>query len=790
MRLALHGLQHLPRLGGIAGTDGLFHLLQLRGCGLREGASGAERETEKNTDQLYILSEAACSSSRCGRVFVGVRLLFSLLVAASLSGAATPPDDWRAINYAPRGHPYFRMLYDWYTRDDATGREVRAVVADDLALLRRSGFNALHLYLWDEPTFAEFHRRGATRLREEAGFAFPDPSRSRRRQWEALDEFVTLAEAQGLWVIPHFVHTPFSRDIDTISRTAIEDRARQLSDWAGAFISHLTPRHANILAWGMLYALEPAPADDPARPTPYSLLWRKLYVSLKARAGATPLVTYLTLPSNGKDLSHTETVESGLLSGYTLNAAAARRSYRSMKRHLREELGHAAEPDLVYTYLFGPDTAAIAESLQELTTGEDAVPVEKLFVAEFGVSAPFGAYADARRAFGENGSPTTDLEGQAVWLRQCLCALNAAGVRKTAYWTLYDAAALWASPVWAQPPREVSLNGHWGLAFEDSSRGFKPAWALLRDFHSRQRVSCGVEVAAVAGAGSGAVSWVTRSRIRPASTAPSIPEPISIQTIVSYASLRPTAWNPGSLVSIFVRGVPHLPGPWRGAEYPLPSELEGLRVDFHGYNRTGPDVRPGALVAVDNSEPQQRIDVQVPWELVSANQLSIHWQGRAGLSSTNFASDWGDFFADEQANAAALHEETGEAVTIANPARSGETVLLFLTNLQVKPPVVPATGDLPDAARPAADYSVKLGDSFSQFRIVADGADTPAGAAIASLRLAPASVGVWVLRFVVPQVRAPQTLRLYYSQCTTQKGPFFPCLSATFRAATSIATAP
>ena len=56
--------------------------------------------------------------------------------------------------------------------------------------------------------------------------------------------------------------------------------------WAGSFISRLSSRHRNILAWGALYALEPAPDDRPENPNNYSLLWRKLYVLLKRKIQA------------------------------------------------------------------------------------------------------------------------------------------------------------------------------------------------------------------------------------------------------------------------------------------------------------------------------------------------------------------------------------------------------------------------------------------------------------------------------------------------------------------------
>jgi len=448
-----------------------------------------------------------------------MRVLIIELLFLATAGAAGRPQNWNAINYAPRGHPYFRMLRDWFGKDAATGCEVRAMADADLAMLRSSGFNAVHLYLWDQPTFEDLHRKQMSRLVEMAGFAYPDPALSADRQWEALDEFVGMAERHQIWVIPHFVHTPFNQDLDRLSQAEVEQRADTIANWAGRFISRLGSRHTNILAWGALYALEPAPDDRPESPNNYSLLWRKLYASLKQKIAAQgagerpPLFTYLYLPSKGKNIwARDVEITPGPLAGYSLDVSTAKRRFASMKRHLSYELGRAAEPDMVYTYLFGPDTGELERSLRELTTGKDAVPADRVFVAEYGISSPFGAYSRATRAFGENGSPTTDLEGQAVWLRQCLCALRATGIARSAYWTLYDAAGLWSSDTWSFPERQVSLNGHWGLAFEDAARGFKPAWSVIRAFYGGQPPSCGAPAEAVAGGPDEPVRFAPRQK--------------------------------------------------------------------------------------------------------------------------------------------------------------------------------------------------------------------------------------------------------------------------------------
>src|SRR5260370_33356304 len=97
------------------------------------------------------------------------RMAVIVLFIATAAHASSRPQEWKAINYAPRGHPYFRMLHDWFSKDAAAGLEVRTMADADLATLRRSGFNAVHLYLWDQPTFDDFHQKHATKIPEASG---------------------------------------------------------------------------------------------------------------------------------------------------------------------------------------------------------------------------------------------------------------------------------------------------------------------------------------------------------------------------------------------------------------------------------------------------------------------------------------------------------------------------------------------------------------------------------------------------------------------------------------------
>lgn len=693
-----------------------------------------------------------------------------VLISANAFAVGDAPAEWKAINYAPRGHPYFRMLLDWYSRDVASGLEVRQMADADLAMLSRSGFNAVHLYLWDHATFEDFQRKGITKFVERAGFAFPEPERSTGRQWEAMDEFVAMAEKHDIWVILHPVHTPFNEGLDSMTRIQVELRAETIATWEGAFLSHLLRHHANILAWGLLYALEPAPDDRPEQPNNYSLLWRKLYAAMKRKLEAespaghpTPLFTFLYFPSRGRDISAPGAdVPPGVLGGYSLDARIAKQRLASMKRHLSYELGYSAEPDLVYTYLFGPDIGALEASLRELTTGTDAVPADRMFIAEFGISSPFGAYNNATLAFGENGTPTTDLGGQALWLRQCLCTVRALGINKTAYWTLYDAADLWSSRPWSMSPPEVSLNGHWGLAFEEGARGFKPAWQVITSFQRGQRLDCQEPLTPVVESPNGPVRWVshrsgTREQPELSANVPLIIRPsIHILSAESSASFHESAWYPGSLVTLFVSGL-RIPPIWQAAGFPLPTSQSGIQVRFQG--GPGESPQPGALLAVAQGPGRQQVNVQVPWELSRVTSLTLS-QREGHASRFNPGGYWGDFFVDAFGNALAFHENTGLPVTPRNPAHASEAVLLYLSNLPARPKVVPPTGEPIDVNRPASEYAVSL----NGYKINADGTDFLAGAAISYIRLAAGSVGMFQMRMVVPAVKAAQTIFIHYDQ--------------------------
>jgi uncharacterized protein (TIGR03437 family) len=622
-----------------------------------------------------------------------VGFLFFCLIASAETAV------WRGINYSPRGHAYWRMLADWQQIDHTSGKPVSQLVEADLTLLKQSGVNALHLYLWDQPSLDKLLTSKYLKRRE-TGFAFPDPKET-PQLWQALNEYISAAERHQLGVILHFAHLTFndglgSEDLngregrlDDLSPTQIHARSQEIVEWGTHFITGLD-KHPNIVGWGSLYAAEPAPTDDVEKPNVYSQLWREVYVGLhdtlleQKGALAPPLVTYLYTPPDHKN------------GGWDVETSQQR--YRSMQEHLHHQTnGKLKQPDLVYTFLFGADPRALAESLQQLGSGANAVPLEKLFIAEFGVSSPFGSSATPRMALGENSVPTTDLAGQAAWLKETLCHLQRTGVRGMAYWTLYDAEEFWRQTS-NMPADELSLNGHWGLAQEEAKAGFKPAWQVLEEFY-RGKATCSLSAGKLEmDPKSGFAKWSPHldlpSSIKPklpeTSAAPKSTETLKVLAVVSSADFAVAAPTGGSLMSIFVEGLTDIDSLWQASALPLPTEYKGLRVSFrHGDS----EPVPAALLAVapvPNVRGRVQINVQVPWPLCCNNaEALISQSGKTGSLSVAGVlysiSIFGHSFRNSDRDSIAVNSQNQNLITRSTPARSGQLVTVYLTGLKISP---------------------------------------------------------------------------------------------------------
>ena len=157
--------------------------------------------------------------------------VFGVCLCVATAAAAVPsppPSAWKGVTYAPRYHPFWRMLYEYYDYDSRLGEYVYQAVDSDLANLSSGGFNLVHLYLWDQQVLAGAmlahwcadasgqYYPGCTPLfgYDAAGFYNSSVSlqptqtpahNTAYTQGQALDDFLTRAENHGIFVMIHFV---------------------------------------------------------------------------------------------------------------------------------------------------------------------------------------------------------------------------------------------------------------------------------------------------------------------------------------------------------------------------------------------------------------------------------------------------------------------------------------------------------------------------------------------------------------------------------------------------------
>jgi uncharacterized protein (TIGR03437 family) len=160
---------------------------------------------------------------------------------------------------------------------------------------------------------------------------------------------------------------------------------------------------------------------------------------------------------------------------------------------------------------------------------------------------------------------------------------------------------------------------------------------------------------------------------------------IQILQITSSANFAPGLLKPGSLVSIFCTGLQAVPDLAAAPGYPLPYTLAGVTVTFDGI------AAPLLAVANLGGGTFQQINLQIPWEAATANGLNfdVSQGGVSGHFTATGSTSWPVFFVDPSGYAIAQHAGDWRLVTPADPARPGEWVVVWATNLgavQNQPP--------------------------------------------------------------------------------------------------------
>ena len=191
---------------------------------------------------------------------------------------------------------------------------------------------------------------------------------------------------------------------------------------------------------------------------------------------------------------------------------------------------------------------------------------------------------------------------------------------------------------------------------------------------------------------------------------------IQVLAITSSANFAVGRLLPGSLASIFCTGLQNIGGLVAAQEYPLPRTLSAVRVTVNGVEA------PLLAIADLAGGAYQQINVQVPWgATVSAGLVvNVSQNGASAHFTMDPQSPWPVFFVDTSDYAIAQHASDYRLVTPSDPARPGEWIVLYATNLgavQNQPldgfPAPPGVIDplVPDPSHYAFYYGLAVGPS-------------------------------------------------------------------------------
>ncbi|MBI3281836.1 MAG: PQQ-dependent sugar dehydrogenase [Acidobacteria bacterium] len=209
---------------------------------------------------------------------------------------------------------------------------------------------------------------------------------------------------------------------------------------------------------------------------------------------------------------------------------------------------------------------------------------------------------------------------------------------------------------------------------------------------------------------------------------------VDASAVVNAASFAP-GLSPGSIATLFGRGIVTMSGITTAATFPLPLELQGTSLTINGV--------PAPLYAVARAGGQEQINFQAPYEISGSRTatLVVTSQGQASLPVTVAVEDeHPGLFVLPGGGAAAL-DSAGRVISRDNPARRGQPVSIFATGLG-RAANEPATGQPAPSSPPAA------GNVTPQVTIGA------AAAPVGFSGLAPGFAGLYQINVTVPLTAA------------------------------------
>jgi uncharacterized protein (TIGR03437 family) len=256
---------------------------------------------------------------------------------------------------------------------------------------------------------------------------------------------------------------------------------------------------------------------------------------------------------------------------------------------------------------------------------------------------------------------------------------------------------------------------------------------------------------AVALDSSGNLYIAANSRIRKVTaqvTPPADPPSFVEAGVVNGASFVSGGVIPGEIATIFGSNLTSSTGINLAASLPLPTDIENVSVTVNGV--------PAPLFAVDNVNGQQQINFQVPWKTQFIAKIQVSNRGAA--SSIVFVPvpvsqpAVFNYSAGGEVFGAILHSNFHLADT-ADPAKAGETVLIYCTGLGYVSGALPVDGVAATGQPTMQTPTVTIG-----------GANAP----VSFSGLAPGYVGLYQINAQVPTGLAAQNQPVVINIAGTQ----------------------
>jgi uncharacterized protein (TIGR03437 family) len=198
------------------------------------------------------------------------------------------------------------------------------------------------------------------------------------------------------------------------------------------------------------------------------------------------------------------------------------------------------------------------------------------------------------------------------------------------------------------------------------------------DLHTVGVYKLGVVTAAPGGGASTTVNFSVTPNVVPAGAT----------NAASFAS----GISPGALATVFGRGLTTgVQGVVGAASLPLPTQIKGTSVTVNGV--------AAPLFAVVNINGQEQINLQVPVEAAgqSTAQLTVTNNGVSITVTVPVLPTQPAVYSYGAANGIVTHNDTGQLITAASPAKPGEYVIVYANALGPLD-VTPATGALAGAS--------------------------------------------------------------------------------------------